>query len=624
MAGTYNRRRAAELDSWSIPRWFLARCEATPDAVAFRHKDLGLYHEVTWTAYRDLVEAFLAGIESLGFRAGDSFAAMSDPCWEYLVADMAALGAGGICYGIYTTCSVVEVAHQLRDGGARIFFAEDQEFVDKILAAPDGLPQVEHIIAADTRALFRYRDPRIVSFAEVLRRGRAALGTAGRVPGALLAERAETIAGEDVAVLVYTSGTTGLPKGAMHDHASLMWGFANAYLEAFPELDQGVHPAVSHLPMAHLIERSMTQCLPLVADVVPHIGEEVENLVGTLYEVQPTFLNVVPRILEKMASQIVTGMQRSSPLKRLAYAVALAVGERYRAALWRRGRAGLFSPAYRLARWLVFRPLLREIGLARLRSVLCAGAPLPPRVHALWQAWGVNVRNLYGITEGGYVLCQDGAFPPPELGGKPIFPRRVKLAPDGELLVTGKGLFRGYWNNPAGTAATMEDAWLCTGDIADEGPPGVFRIVDRKKDIMITSGGKNVAPSEIENLLKSSPYVSEALLVGDGRKFVSALIEIDYTTLTEWARRHKVPYTSFLSLVSEPAVVDLIAQEVETANEALARVEQVKKFRIIPKILDPEEGETTPTRKVKRSHLHEQFRDLIEEMYRDDTNKKTA
>jgi long-chain acyl-CoA synthetase len=245
-------------------------------------------------------------------------------------------------------------------------------------------------------------------------------------------------------------------------------------------------------------------------------------------------------------------------------------------------------------------------------------------VHGLWQIWGVNVRNLYGITEGGYVLCQDGAFPPPERGGKPIFPRQVKLAPDGELLVTGKGVFRGYWNNEAGTAATMQDGWLCTGDIAEEAPAGVFRIIDRKKDIMITSGGKNIAPSEIESLLKSSPYISEVILICDGRKFVSALIEIDYATVTEWARRNKVLYTSFLSLVSDPAVVGLIAREVETANESLARVEQVKKFRIIPKILDPEEGETTPTRKVKRNHLHDQFKELIEDMYLDDSKKKTA
>jgi long-chain acyl-CoA synthetase len=619
----YNKLRAPELTTWSIPQWFVARCAATPDRIALRHKDQGIYHDVTWRDYRRLVSAFLAGLEALGLQRGNRLAAMADPCWEFMIADMAALCGGAVCYGIYTTCSVSEVEYQLDNGDAEFFCAENQEFVDKVLSTTSRMPRIRKIIVFDTRALFQYTDERLISFQDVLALGRERLSA---MPNhqTFLSERAAVVRADDVAVLVYTSGTTGPPKGAMHDHASLMWGFANSYLEAFPELRNGEHRAVSHLPMAHLIERSMSICLPLVAEVIPHIGEEVEDLLGTLYEVQPTFLNVVPRILEKIASQVVIGMQRSSPVKQHIYRWAMTIGRRYRQALWAGCKPGLgISALNALAAALVFQPLLRKVGLSKIRALLCAGAPLPVKIQETWQVWGVNVRNLYGITEGGYVLCQRPAFPSPEKGGLPIPPREVRRADDGELLVRGPGLFRGYWKNEQGTAAILIDGWLHTGDVVETNTANEWRIVDRKKDIMITSGGKNIAPSEIENLLKSSPYISEAALIGDGRKFLSSLIEIDFGTVSEWARRNNVVYTGFTSLASHEAVVKLIESEISAVNNTLARVEQVKKFRIIPKELDPEEGDTTPTRKVKRKHLSSMFESLIEEMYANDTGGAT-
>ena len=265
---------------------------------------------------------------------------MADPCWEFLIADMAALCGGAVCYGIYTTCSVSEVEYQLENGDADFFCAENQEFVDKLLNTASRVPRIRKIIVFDMRAMFQYNDERLISFEErACARPRAPGGNAE--PATFLDERAAAVRAEDIAVLVYTSGTTGPPKGAMHDHASLMWGFANSYLEAFPELQRGEHRAVAHLPMAHLIERSLSICLPLVAEVVPHIGEEVEDLLGTLYEVQPTFLNVVPRILEKIAiAGRSIGIQRSSLVKRRIYAWAMAIGARYRRARWAGRRPG--------------------------------------------------------------------------------------------------------------------------------------------------------------------------------------------------------------------------------------------------------------------------------------------
>jgi long-chain acyl-CoA synthetase len=405
----------------------------------------------------------------------------------------------------------------------------------------------------------------------------------------------------------------------MITHRDLMVGMVHTYLQGYPELEIGEHRIVSHLPLAHLVERSMSMCLMLIADVVPHIGEDTENLRQTLIEVEPTFFHAVPRIWEKFASQILVNIDRSTLLKRLAYKAAMSVGDRY--ARYRRQRRP--SPlwlaiAYGLARGLVFKPMLMKIGMHKLSAALTAGAPIPPPIQSLWHVWGVNLRNLYGITEHTLVLCQNERFPEPGDVGVPLYPKEVQLAPDGEILVRGPGMFAGYWKNEAATNEVVRDGWFSTGDVAELTENGRFRIVDRKKDIMVTAGGKNIAPSEIENLLKASPFISEAILFADGRKFPSILIEIDFDTVSDWARNNGIVYTGFTSLARHRRVVELISREIDKVNSQLARVEQVKRFRIIPKELDPEEGDTTPTRKVKRRHMYALFKDLVEDMYRED------
>jgi long-chain acyl-CoA synthetase len=360
-------------------------------------------------------------------------------------------------------------------------------------------------------------------------------------------------------------------------------------------------------------------CLMLIADVIPHIGEETENLRETLVEVEPTFFHAVPRVWEKLASQILVNIDRSTLLKRLAYKAAMSAGQHHARMRWQRRRPPLWLAAgYALARALVFKPMLMKVGLQKLHSALTAGAPIPHPTQALWQIWGVNLRNLYGITEHTLVLCQSGPFPEPGDAGLPLYPKEVRLGIDGEILVRGPGMFAGYWKNEAATNEVIRDGWFYTGDVAELTRAGHFRIIDRKKDIMVTAGGKNIAPSEIENLLKTSSFISEAILFADGRKFPSALIEIDFDTVSDWARQHGIIYASFTSLAWHPRVVDMISREIDNVNAQLARVEQVKKFRIIPKELDPEEGDTTPTRKVKRRHMYELFKELVEDMYRDD------
>lgn len=610
----HHQERTWSIYGKSVPQLFVERVADRPDAVALRYKDFGLYQEVTWRKYRDDVETFALGLIALGIERGDRIAIMGDPCYEYFVADMAGLSVGAVTYGIYTTCSPTEVRHQLENADAKLFIAENQEYVDKVLELEHLTADLRKIVVADMRAMFLYHDDRILSFEGVKKLGNELRKTQPN----LFEERIAAVRPDDVAVFVYTSGTTGPPKAAMITHRDLMVGMVNTYLQGFPELEEGPQRVITHLPLAHLVERSMSLCLMLIADVTPHIGEEVDNLRETLVEVEPTFFHAVPRVWEKIASQIQVNIDRADPFKRMNYRVAMAIARRHAKYVWARKRPPIWlAAAYALARQLVFRPMLMKVGLHKLRAALTAGAPIPPTVQAIWQVWGVNLRNLYGITEHTLVLCQSDPFQEPGDAGVPLYPKEVVLGTDGEILVRGPGMFAGYWKNEEATKQAIQDGWLHTGDVAEKMANGHFQIIDRKKDIMVTSGGKNISPSEIENLLKGSSYVSEAVLFADGRKFPSALIEIDFDTVSDWARQHHIVYTGFTSLAQHPRVIELIGSEIEKYNAQLARVEQVKKFRIIPKELDPEEGDTTPTRKVKRRHIYTMFQDLVEDMYRD-------
>jgi len=610
----HHKDRTWNIYGKSVPQIFLERASERPDAVAFRYKEFGLYQEVTWRDYRLHVKNLAHGLAALGVESGDRVAIMGDPCFEYFIADMAALCLGATTYGIYTTCSVPEVRYQIENGGAKIFIAENQEYVDKVLEVEELKSDLKHIIVADMRAMFLYSDERIVSLSDVQKLGESKVAQ----ESVLFEAGIQAIKPEDIAVFVYTSGTTGAPKAAMITHRDLMVGMVNTYLQGFPELENGTHRIITHLPLAHLVERSMSLCLMLIADVVPHIGEEPDNLRETLVEVEPTFFHAVPRIWEKIASQIQVTIERSDPVKRFSYHAAMKISERYMKYRWVNKRPPLWvETGYRLARLLVFKPMLMKVGLHKLQAALTAGAPIPSAVQALWQIWGVNLRNLYGITEHTLVLCQTGEFPAPGDAGLPLYPKEVRLGDDGEILVSGPGMFAGYWRNETSTRQAIQDGWFHTGDVAERMDNGHFRIIDRKKDIMITAGGKNIAPSEIENLIKANSYISEVVLFADGRKFPSALIEIDFDTVSDWARQHGVVYTGFTSLAQHPRVIELIGKQIDQSNMHLARVEQVKKFRIIPKELDPEEGDTTPTRKIKRRHIYEMFKELVEEMYRD-------
>lgn len=590
------------------------RARTAPDGIAYRAKRLGLYREVSWRQHADNVARCAVGWRHLGLQPGERVAIMGDACEEWVIADLGAQAAGAVTFGIYPTASAAEVEYQLHDAGASLFVAENQEYVDKVLPLLERLPGLRRIVVIDDSAMFAYDRRRITRFEDLMARA-----------GESLEQLCGGIAAEGPAFVVYTSGTTGHPKGALVTHGTHVAAARNM-IAHYPQLAKPGQRTVIYLPLCHVLGRDMGITLPLLGGPTPHFGEDVEDLPQTLYEVAPTVLVTVPRYLQKFASQVLIRIGNTSPLKRAAYGLAMKAGRRHARARWE-GKAES-RPLYGLARLLVFRPLLEQLGLDKVELAISGGAPLPPETAALWQIWGMNLVEIYGQTEqaGAIISGQKGPFPRPGNVGTAAPGCELRLGEGGEILVRGPHQFAEYLNNPEATREVKgADGWLRTGDIG-EIKDGVLRLVDRARDFIVTAGGKTLSPSYIENLVRCSPYVAEAMVIGHGRKYVTALVEIDYDAVADWARSRDIAYTGFTSLARHPKVRKLIEGEIEKANASLARVEQVKSFRILPKALDPEEeGEPmTPTRKLKRKLMLERFRELVESMYDDREERLVA
>jgi long-chain acyl-CoA synthetase len=604
----------------TAPHLLCERARGMPDSVAFRSKHRGIYRERRWRGYAALVAHAARALQTLGIERGERVAIMGDVCEEWMICDLAAQSLGAITYGIYPTASSAEVEYQMRDGGAALFIAEDQEYVDKILPITDRLPDLRAVVVLDGEAMFDYRDPKLRFF-------QALLDSVPASDLAWLETQVARLSPGDPAFIVYTSGTTGHPKGALVCHGKHL-AAADTVVCHYPTLRQKEHRTVVFLPMCHVLGRDVAITLPLISNLVPHFGEEAEDFAETLFEVAPTVLFMVPRYLQKFASHVLVGLLNASPTKKAAYDLALRVARSYAARRWNGTTSRASDALYRAVQSLVFKPILNKLGFDKLELVVSGGAALPAETMTLWHIYGVNVVEMYGQTEeaGGIIAGQRGPFPRPGNVGTPVEGLEVRLASDGEVLVRGPDLFEGYWQDAAATREVLgADGWLRTGDIA-EWRDGSLRLVDRARDFLVTAGGKTISPSFIETALRASPYIAEAVVFGHGRKYLTAIVEIDFDTVADWARANDVAYTGFTSLTAHSRVVGLIEDEIAKANETLARVEQIKRFRILPKALDPEEEDepVTPTRKVKRKLMYERFRDLVEGMYDDSEERLIA
>jgi long-chain acyl-CoA synthetase len=602
-----------QLRQKTAPALLCERARTAPNAVAFRCKAFGIYRERSWCDYAELVAHTARAFEALGLQKGERVAIMGDACEEWMICDLASQALGAVVFGIYPTASPGETEYQMQDGGAVLFVAENQEYVDRILPLADKLPKLRNIVVIDDSALFAYRHDKLSSYRSLLEKtGKAGLDW--------LEARVKEVSPQSPAFIVYTSGTTGNPKGALITHGKHLAGTYNIVTH-YPLLAEKSLRTVIYLPLCHVLGRDVAVTLPLISGLVPHFGEDVNDIGTTMFEVAPQVLFTVPRYLQKFASTILVNIGSSSPAKRAAYRMAMRLARRHVKRLYEGGTNAFRSSLYRASWMAVFRPILNKLGFDKLQLVLSGGAPLPADTMALWHMFGVNVCEMYGQTEtaGAIVSGQRGPFPRPGDVGTVPDGWQIKFGNDNEILVHGEDLFEGYWQNDEATKSVLqEDGWLKTGDVG-ETRNGQLRLIDRARDFIVTSGGKTISPAYIENILRASPFIAEAVAFGHGKKYLVALIELDFDTAADWARANDIAYTGFTNLASNPALEKMIRKEIEKANEQLARVEQIKSFRILPKELDPEEeGEpVTPTRKVKRNLMYERFRTLVDAMYDD-------
>jgi long-chain acyl-CoA synthetase len=594
----------------TLPKLLRERTREAPDAVALREKDYGIWQRVTWADYLDHVRRFCLGLTALGLAKDDKVAILSENCREWVYAELAAMSASAVGVGVYSTSPAAEVRYVVQHSQAAFVVCEDQEQLDKILEVSIELPLLKHIVVADMRGLRHYQDPRIVSFDDVERMGQ----DLGREKPALFDEMVSATAAESVAFLIYTSGTTGSPKGAMISHRNVL-AQARAAAEA-TGMTRG-DTVVSYLPLCHVAEQIFSVFLPLSLGMAVSFAESIRTVQEDLREIAPSVFLGVPRIWEKMQASILVKMKEAPRWRQALFERALAHGRRSTEAALAGARAGVTDRVLGFIYWvLILRALQNFTGLRKARLTFTAAAGISPEVVLFFHSIGIPVREGYGMTEcTGFSAVQRTGSIRPGTVGHPLTGVDFRLASDGELLQRGETVFRGYYRDPAATAAAIVDGWLHTGDVAAVDPDGQLRIVDRKKAIFVTAGGKNVSPSLVENALKVSPYIKEAVVLGDGERFLSALIQIDFENVGQWATERKLAYTNFKSLAGVDEVRELVGQEVEKANEGLAPVEQVRTFRLLEKELDHDDAEVTATMKVRRKAIYEKFAPLIRDIY---------
>lgn len=593
----------------TVPKLFWDRVERYKDRVALRRKELGIWNRITWEEYGQKVRYVCMGLVALGLEPKDRVAIIGESRPEWLYADLGNLAAGGVSVGVYTTNSSEEVYYVLSHSESRFFFVEDEEQLDKALEVRERLPRLQKIIVMDMEGLKHFFDPMVMSFEELLRIGKA---FDDEHPD-LFQQKLNSTSADDIATFVYTSGTTGPPKAAMLSHSNVISN-SNAFARHVPAFDTDV--ILSYLPLCHVGERTLSVYHAVNMGFTVYFAESPDTVPENLREVSPTFFFAVPRIWEKFHSTINLGIQDATWFKRLIYKMGMEVGRRVaRTRLSHLPVPILLGGVHALASLLLFRKVKKLLGIERARFALSGAAPISPEVLEYFHGLGVNIRESYGLTESSSLVTmhRDEDI---RLGtvGQPLPGVEVKIAGNGEILVRGQNVFCGYYKDEDMTRATIRDGWLHTGDLGVI-EDGFLRITGREKDLIITSGGKNISPQYIENLLKFSPYIMDAVVIGDGRKYLTALIIIDQENAIKFAQDNRVPFTTYASLTRREEIRALIQREVDKVNERLSRVEQIKKFTILDKLLDQDDDELTPTLKVKRKRISESHRDIIEVMY---------
>ena len=596
----------------TIPTLFRQRVrELGARKVAVREKDFGIWNEYSWADWGKRARAVSHGLMALGLRRGDVCSVAAEVVKEWLFADLGVICAGGVTNGVYPTDSPAQVEYLINDSRTRFYFAEDEEQLDKVLTARARAPTLEKIIVFDMEGLRDLDDPMCMSFDALLELG-AEHAAANPTAWDDAVERARP---DDLMILTYTSGTTGPPKGAMISQANMM------FMMVTLQRCYGLLPTdeqLGFLPLAHVAGRMFYTFMVIEAGSVVNLVENPETLLQDIQEVAPSVHFAVPRVWEKQFSTVRIKLQEGTALGRFAYRVAIRLGAR-RAGYLKSGRPvpAPLAAAFFLVDRVALKNVRRLLGIDACRWLATAAAPVAPELIDWYWALGKPMYECYGQTECTGIATANvaGDF---RIGsvGKAVPGVEVALADANEIVIRSPGVIQGYWNQAEKTADTIRQGWLRTGDVGRVDDDGYVYVVDRIKDIIITAGGKNITPSEMENQLKFSPYVMDAVVVGDRRPYLSCLVMIDQENVTKFAQDNDVPFTNYTSLCHAPAVVDLVGKEIEKVNAGFARVETIKKFRLIDQLLDPEDDELTPTQKLKRKVVNEKYAHLIDDMYR--------
>ncbi|MBW1689857.1 MAG: long-chain fatty acid--CoA ligase [Deltaproteobacteria bacterium] len=594
----------------TLPQVFKAAVHKYGDRVAMRKKEYGLWHDISWNEYDRLVQYLGSALITMGLEKGECVSIIGDNCPEWVIVDMGVQCAGGVSVGIYATNAWPQAEYVVQNSESKFLFVENEEQLDKWFKFRDNVPHLGKVIVWDLEGLKDFKDPMVMTYEELLEIGRKAI----EEQPALLENRSNKIAPEDLAFLIYTSGTTGPPKGAMLTHGNITW-MGEAVQEVIPVEEKS--EVLSYLPLCHIFERLFSVIFHVTHGTIVNFIENVDTVTDNMKEISPTIGYAVPRIWEKYLSAIYIRMSDATRFKRLAFFTALKIGQKRTSLKMKLEPVPFYLEVlYRLSHLAVFRKLKQRLGFDRMKMAITTAAPISSDVIHFFQSIGVNLIEVYGQTEvtgptsvSKLVRLKLGTVGPPLPGVE------VQIADDGEILVRSPGVFKGYYKNPEATAETLKDGWLHSGDVGELDEDGYLKITDRKKDIIVTAGGKNITPQYIENQLKLSSYINDAVIIGDKRKYITALVMIDEDNVVKYAQDNKIQFSTYKDLTQSPEIFKLISKEVDNVNSGLSRVEQVKKFTIIPKKLYEEDGEVTPTMKVKRKAINEQFGDLIEAMY---------
>lgn len=590
---------------------FEARCKALGARTAHREKDMGIWKSYSWTDYWTHAQMIGMGLRTLGLKRGEVVSILSEDRKEWAYADLGIQSVGGIASGVYTTDSASQLRYLINDSDSRFLIVEDEEQLDKFLEVEAECPDVTKVIVLEREGLHDLVHDRVMFIDELYDIGRAA---AIAQPGAFEAQIAMAQP-SDTALLIYTSGTTGMPKGAMLSHENILAAIeagANG-LPAYETDEQ-----LCFLPLCHILERDVSIYFPLAAKCTVNFAESPETVFNNLQEVSPSTFTAVPRVWEKVYSRVLIMVQEATFIGKLAFRQAIRAGQK-RAQYAMKGEAvpPMIAANYWVWDKLVLSNLRRMLGMDRLRRGGTGAAPISPELLKWYWSIGVPLVEGYGMTEtAGIATINTPGDNRVGTIGKPVPGTDVRIAEDGEIQTHGLNTFQGYWRNNEKTAESFtEDGWLRTGDIGRIDEDGYVTITGRLKDIIITAGGKNITPAEIESRLKFSHYISDAVIIGDRRKYLTSLIMIDQENVEKFAQDKKVPFSDFASLCRAPQVVELIRAEVEATNRDFARVEQIKDFRLIDVLLTAEDEELTATMKLRRSFVEKRHKALIDAMY---------